>query len=168
MRQQSTIIYEAKAVINDITTTLSQINTIAKKTTSTIVLFNARKIAGYSHIYSAILHAKRSYTSKKPISRTLAMEILLYASGQRQCSLALQFGLHKGKNVLFVVIIDGKGTKAQELLNEIILPEKHGVHASQAVLMKDFGITKEELQVVGKNRIDELIIERIALVDVYK
>jgi len=168
MTDQSLTIYEAKAAISDTAAVLAQVNAIAKKTASTIVLLDAEKVAGPDHIRSAVLHAERSCACGKPVARTLAMEILLYTSGQRQCSLAPRFGLHAGKNVLFVVILGEDAAAARELLNEIVLPEEHGVRASQAVLMEEFGITGEELAVVGEDRISELVIERVALMDAYK
>lgn len=169
MMEQSLTIYEAKAAVSDTAAVLAQVNAIAKKTASTIVLFDAEKVAGPNHIRSAVLqHAKRSCACGKPVARTRAMEILLYASAQRQCALAPQFGLHAGENVLFVVILGGDAAAARELLNEIVLPEEHGVRASRTVLMEEFGITEEELAVVGEDRIGELVIERVALMDSYK
>ncbi|MDR0438843.1 MAG: KEOPS complex subunit Cgi121 [Methanocalculaceae archaeon] len=168
MTEQFLTIYEAKIAINDTMTTLARINDIAKETASTIVVFDAKKIAGPNHIRSAIRNASRSFACGKPIARTLAMEILLCASGQRQCSLAPRFGLHEGENVLFVVIIEGDAERAQELLNKIVIPKTHGMTASRATLMEEFGITEDELSVVGDERIEELVIERIALMNVYK
>lgn len=168
MTAQSLTIYEAKAVISDTAAVLARVDAIAKKNASTIVLFDAEKVAGPDHIRSAVLHAERSRACGKRVARTLAMEILLYTFGQRQCSLVSRFGLHVGENVLFVVILGGNAVAAREMLNEIVLPEEHGVRASQAVLMEEFGITADELAVVGEDRIGELVIERTALMDVYK
>jgi KEOPS complex subunit Cgi121 len=161
-------IHEARAIVNDTTAVIKQVNGIARETASTIVLFDAEKVAGSDHIRSAVWHANRSFTCGKSISRTLAMEILLYASGQRQCSLALRFGLHAGENVLFVMIFGGDAELAWKLLSQIVIPEMHGVTASREILMEEFGITMEELVVVGVERIGELVIERVALMNVYK
>lgn len=166
--EQSLTMYEAKASVSDTAAVLAQVNAIAKKTASTIVLFDAEKIAGPDHIRSAVRHAERSFASGKPVARTLAMEILLYASGQRQCSLAPRFGLHAGENVLFVVMFGGDAELARELLGGIVSLEEHGVRATRAVLMEEFGITAEEIEVVGEDRIGELVIERVALMDAYK
>ncbi|MDE2517871.1 MAG: KEOPS complex subunit Cgi121 [Methanocorpusculum sp.] len=168
MMEQSLTMYEAKASVSDTAAVLAQVNAIAKKTASTIVLFDAEKIAGPDHIRSAVRHAERSFASGKPVARTLAMEILLYASGQRQCSLAPRFGLHAGENVLFVVMFGGDAELARELLSGIVSFEEHGVRATRAVLMEEFGITAEEIEVVGEDRIGELVIERVALMDAYK
>ena len=156
MTEQLLTIHEAKATVENTAAVLAQINKIAEKTGSTIVLFDAGKVAGPDHIRSAVRHAERSFASGKPVARTLAMEILLYASGQRQCSLAPKFGLHTGENLLFVVI------------NGIVSFTMHGVTASRATLMEEFGITEDEIAVVGEDRMNELVIERVALMDAYK
>lgn len=168
MTEKSLEIYEAVAGIDDPARILAQINDIAEKTGSTIVLFDAEKVAGPNHIRSAVRHAERSFATGKPVARTLAMEILLYASGQRQCSLAPRFGLHAGENVLFVVILGGDAEYTRELLDGIVSFAAHGMTASRATLVKEFGITEAELEVAGVDRIGELVIERVALMDAYK
>ena len=164
----SLTIYEAIATVENTVAVLAEVNTITEKTGSTIVLFDAEKVAGEEHIRSAVRHACRSFASGKPVTRTLAMEILLYASGQRQCSLAPRFGLHAGENVLFVVILGGDPGQARNMLDAVVTREEHGVAASRAVLMEEFSITEEESGVVGEDRICELVIERVALMDAYK
>lgn len=168
MTEQLLTIHEAKATVENTAAVLAQINKIAEKTGSTIVLFDAGKVAGPDHIRSAVRHAERSFASGKPVARTLAMEILLYASGQRQCSLAPKFGLHTGENLLFTVILGGDAAQAQQLLNGIVSFTMHGVAASRATLMEEFGITEDEIAVVGEDRMNELVIERVALMDAYK
>lgn len=168
MTEKSLEIYQATASVSDTAEVLAQVNAVAEKTGSTIVLFDAEKIAGVEHIRSAIRHAKRSVASGKPIARTLAMEILLYVSGQRQCSLTPRFGLHPGRNFLFVAVLGGDAVQARELLDRIIIGEEHKVTAAVPVLMKEFGITEEEVAVVGVDRIGELVIERVVLMDAYK
>ncbi|MDR3102268.1 MAG: KEOPS complex subunit Cgi121 [Methanocalculaceae archaeon] len=165
--EKSLKIYEAIADISDTATTIREVNAIAERTNSTIVLFNAEKIAGLDHVLSAVRHAERSFASGKPIARTLAMGILLYASGQRQCSLAPRFGLHAERNYLLTAVIGGDTAAAKELLAAIIVPKEHGVTAPIPVLMEEFGITEAELEITGTDRMEELVIERVAMVDVY-
>ena len=168
MTEQLLTIHEAKATVENTAAVLAQINKIAEKTGSTIVLFDAEMVAGPDHIRSAVRHAERSFASGKPVARTLSMEILLYASGQRQCSLAPKFGLHTGENLLFVAILGGDAGQAQQLLQGVVSFAVHGVTASRPTLMEEFGITEEEIAVIGEDRINELVIERVALMDAYK
>ncbi len=160
-------IFSGKLDVEDVTGTLKTINGIGKDTGSTIVLFDAAKIAGKPHIESAVMHAERSFAEGKNIARTLAMEILLYASGQRQCSLAPQFGLQAGQNQVYVLILDGDADIAEEKIRELI-EESNEVTADTKTLMREFCITKEEIGVVGEDQIGELVIERVSMLDAWR
>ncbi|HJJ43328.1 MAG TPA: KEOPS complex subunit Cgi121 [Methanocorpusculum sp.] len=161
------IVFSGKLCVENVARTLEKVNRIGKETGSTIVLFDATKIAGRPHIESAVMHAKRSFFNGKNIARSLSMEILLYASGQRQCSLAPRFGLQIGNNQVFVLILDGETEKAHDNLR-VIVEETDDITADRETLKKEFDITDEELGVVGESRIGELVLERVALVDVWK
>lgn len=52
-------------------------------------LFDNRYIWGYRHLCSAIWHAFNAKKRERMISRTLSIEILLYAAGQRQIKKAI-------------------------------------------------------------------------------
>ena len=160
-------IYSGKIDVSGIPLTLKGINAIGKETGSTIVLLDAAKIAGKAHIESAVMHAKRSFSEGKNIARTLSMEILLYTSGQRQCALAPRFGLHEGKNQVYVLILDGDVEAAKDKLGKII-EESAEISADTRTLMEEFSISKEELSVVGKDRIGELVLERVAMLDAWR
>jgi len=160
-------IFSGKLDVEDVSGTLKTINRIGKDTGSTIVLFDAAKIAGKPHIESAVMHAERSFAEGKNIARTLSMEILVYASGQRQCSLAPRFGLQKGQNQVYVLILDGETQRAKDEIRKLVC-ETEEVSAANETLKKEFDITDEEVEVVGPDRIDELVLERIAMIDAWR
>ncbi len=160
-------IFSGKLDVENVADTLKTINGIGKDTGSTIVLFDAAKIAGKPHIESAVMHAKRSFSEGKNIARTLSMEILVYASGQRQCSLAPRFGLQEGQNQVYVLILDGNVEKAEEEIRHIV-EESDEVTATRETLKKEFDISEEEIGVVGEDRIGELVIERVAMLDAWR
>ncbi|MBR5007606.1 MAG: hypothetical protein IKY09_01360, partial [Methanocorpusculum sp.] len=114
------IIFCGTVEVDDVKKTIGLVNAAADKTGSTVVLFDAEKIAGFSHIESAVMHAKRSFEEGKAIARSLSMEILVYVSGQRQCSLASKFGLHEGENSVYVLVLDGDEEKSADLVKEIV------------------------------------------------
>ena len=161
------IIFCGTVTVSAVKETIAQINDAADKADSTVVLFDADKIAGFAHIESAVAHAKRSFTEGKQIARSLSMEILIYASGQRQCSLASKFGLHDGENKVYVLILDGDEEKASALVREIV-SECEPFAPNKEKLKAEFGITDAEMEAAGENRIEELVIERVALVDAWK
>jgi KEOPS complex subunit Cgi121 len=53
-------------------------------------LFDSRFIWGKRHLYSAIWHACQAAIHEQMISKTLSMEMLLYAAGQRQIQKAIE------------------------------------------------------------------------------
>lgn len=161
------IIFCGMVTVSAVKETIAQINDAADKADSTVVLFDAEKIAGFAHIESAVAHAKRSFAEGKQIARSLSMEILVYASGQRQCSLASKFGLHDGENKVYVLILDGDEEKAAALVREIV-SECEPFAPNKEKLKAEFGITDAEMEAAGENRIEELVIERVALVDAWK
>lgn len=161
------IIFCGTVTVSVVKETIAQINDAADKADSTVVLFDADKIAGFAHIESAVAHAKRSFAEGKQIARSLSMEILVYASGQRQCSLASKFGLHDGENKVYVLILDGDEEKAAALVREIVT-ECEPFAPNEEKLKAEFGITDAEMEAAGENRIEELVIERVALVDAWK
>ena len=161
------IIFCGTVTVSAVKETIAQINDAADKADSTVVLFDAEKIAGFAHIESAVAHAKRSFAEGKQIARSLSMEILVYASGQRQCSLASKFGLHDGENKVYVLILDGDEEKAAALVREIV-SECEPFAPNEERLKAEFGITDAEMEAAGENRIEELVIERVALVDAWK
>lgn len=161
------IIFCGTVEVDDVKKTIGLVNDAADKTGSTVVLFDAEKIAGFSHIESAVMHAKRSFAEGKAIARSLSMEILVYVSGQRQCSLASKFGLHEGENSVYVLVLDGDEEKAADLVKEIV-KECKPFSPNEEMLKAEFGITDAEMEAAGENRIEELVIERVALVDAWK
>ncbi|WP_319378066.1 KEOPS complex subunit Cgi121 [uncultured Methanocorpusculum sp.] len=160
-------IFSGKLDVESVAGTLKTINGIGKDTGSTIVLFDAAKIAGKPHIESAVMHAERSFAEGKNIARTLSMEILVYASGQRQCSLAPRFGLQQGQNQVYVLILDGNVERAEQDIRGLV-EESNEVTATRETLKREFGITEEEIGVVGEDRIGELVIERVAMLDAWR
>ena len=160
-------IFSGKVEVKNVSDTLSKINDAADACGSVIVVIDAEKTAGVSHIESAVLHAQRSFAAGENIARTLAMEVLVYVSGQRQCSLAAKFGLHEGKNAVYAVILEGDEARAEAMLKEIIsvcdVPP-----ADTRCLMREFDISEEELSVTGEERIGELVAERTTMVDAWK
>ncbi|HJJ30840.1 MAG TPA: KEOPS complex subunit Cgi121 [Methanocorpusculum sp.] len=161
------IIVSGKIDVKNVSETLAQINDIADSCGSSVVIFDAEKTAGIRHIESAVSHAERSFETKTNIARTFAMEVLVYASGQRQCSLASKFGLHPGENAVYAAVVDGKEEEAGKLLKAVVL-EGDVPKADVRRLMREFDITEEELEIVGIDRIEELVIERCAMVDAWK
>lgn len=161
----------ATCIIENRITFLQNIRAIGESFNTHIICFNAEMLAGQRHAQAALNHAVRSFHNGSMVSNTLEMEALLFAAGSRQCSIASLFGVHEGNNSMFVCcypIRDGVWDALLSLMNitnqdwENIDCQKH------AYLMDLFGITNEEIAVCSKDCITELVLERIALLEVYR
>jgi len=152
---------------------------IKKKTSPdvTVQFFDAEHVAGWQHLYYAMFNALLSMKQKRAISKSLGMEILLYASAQHQIKRATEImGVKMKSSEIGVVIVSDKASLARQALSAIseqvkarpdesvleLQPNKIGI------IRKTFGITDEEFNATETGRsphqvITDLIIERMAL-----
>ena len=128
-------------------------------------------MAGRAHAEAATMRALRAVRARTAISASLEMEALLYASGSRQCSIAERFGIHEGENRAYVCLCPPADGAFQDLSPfmefvdedwEILSKEK------RERLSEAFGITPAELMASGTDRFRELVLERVALLEVYR
>jgi KEOPS complex subunit Cgi121 len=153
---------------------LGELRAIGAARGTRITCFNADLLVGRAHAEAAVLRALRAVESGTAISASLEMEALLYASGNRQCSVAERFGVHEGENRAYVCLCPpveaafGDLTRIMEFVEddgdrEILTREKQGR------LMEAFGITAGELAAAGgAARLRDLVLERVALLEVYR
>lgn len=151
---------------------LRSLRTIMQARSVTIVCFNADNMAGLRHAESALGHAIRSFRDGNPIAKTLEMEALLYASGTRQCTGASAFGIHAGKNRAYIcccpddpAVFGALGPLVQFVDNSF-----DELGRERILRLKDlFAITDEEIAAAGGvGRLQDLVIERVALLDAYR
>jgi len=156
----------ARMTIDDRDAFLRMIQGIARLYSIHIVCFDADKMAGLDHAKAAIQHAQRSFFSGKPISNSFEMETLLFAAGSRQCQVAALFGIQEGENTMFVCSYPVNENVWKDLSHHMHFVEEKCNDMTpdkEARLVSLFSITQEELEVVGRYRIKDLILERIAL-----
>ena len=149
----------------------------AKLPHSEIQFFDASLVATWEHLYFAALNALTAFKTKANISKSLAMETMLYASAQHQISRATQIiGIKPSVKTMAVLII-GESAEAVKSVLETVL-EHAGAQADDDVLRlsedkmeiirKAFGITELELATIRRGRclekaLTDLVIERTAL-----
>src|SRR5213592_5015350 len=78
-------------------------------------LLDARSVFGRDHLESAARHAIRARDSNTMSSRSLAMETLLYASGQRQVQDAIRVAGLRRETTMVGIVLFGDA-KINELL----------------------------------------------------
>jgi tRNA threonylcarbamoyladenosine modification (KEOPS) complex Cgi121 subunit len=147
------------------------------KQTVDMQFFDAELIASQEHLYFAALNALQAFQNKTNISKSPAMETMLYASAQRQIQRAiLRCGIKPETKNMAVLIIGEKQAPIQfvlEAINDFVGAEPDEkvlemTKAKEKKILKTFQITDKELNTIIKNDDDEaavvnLVIERVAL-----
>lgn len=161
----------AKANISNIDEFLEEINSFCKEKSLVIQAFNSEIIFGEKHLISAFEHAKRAFEHKTNTTNSLAMEILLYASGERQLKLAIpKMGVKKGQLGVVFILVGDKITDRiiDELFEKLSLKRDDKVLQGDINTLKKFGLKESQIKTVSKDKYGDLILEKIALVDIIK
>ncbi len=161
----------AKGYISNIDEFIKIINSFCDKNSIIIQVFNAKSIFDNKHIISAYKHAKRAFEQKTNTTNSLAMEILLYASGERQLKLAIpKIGIKKGQVDIAIIFIGIKikNKTVNDLLKKLSLKRDDKVLEGNINTLKKFGLKQSEIKTVSKNKYGSLILEKVALVDIIK
>jgi len=155
------------------------LRTNRKETNQTVDMqfFDAELIASQQHLYFAALNTLQAFQNKTNISKSPAMETMLYASTLRQIQKAIQrCGIKPETKKMAILIICEKQAPIQLVIKAISeyfseKPDEKVLEMSRAKIkkiIKTFQITEEELKSIMKNNNEELavvnlIIERVAL-----
>ena len=160
-------ILEGTIFIKDIEIFLVKIKEIKKGKDTIILALDADKLAGKVHLLFAIEKAMKSFKTGRNIANDPGKEIMLYAAGTRQINRAMNIGVHNGNNNIALVAIgdDVDLSLFEEITRKHVLQYEG---SKNRVLMEIFNITEEEIKAVGVEKIPELVLERVALVDVLK
>lgn len=129
--------------------------------------FDADMVFGKDHILSAVHHAERAIEEGTNVASSRMLEILVYASGERQISTALEkVGLKEGKGRMVILAL-GEGD-VNQLLERLGLERDDSLIEGQREMLPTFGITEEEVETVLPDRVFDLVLERVALVDIVR
>ncbi len=163
----------ATGLIKDIDRFLENIKELEDKNGVIIQVFDAELVYGRDHILSAVLHAIRAMEENRNTANSLNMEILLYASGERQLKYAIpKIGVKERSRGVVLVIISMKRKILRDEVETVI--SNLGLHLDNSILSGDvetlyrFGLKEEEIKTVPKHKYKDLILERVAMVDVIK
>ena len=99
------------------------------------------------------------------------MEILRYASGERQIERALTIGLSDStERIAHPYHTEARAGLCLKILNyrASLRSIDKGCSFKAEAVKKTFNISEEELWAAGEERISDLVMERVALVDTYR
>lgn len=164
-----------KGKISSVNDFIDQVNDFAIKHKICIQLLDANLVFGKNHIISAFEHAKRAMNQGSASTHSLEMELLLYAAGERQIKHAIsKMGLKKN-NTSFVIIFlyDSQIKKEINIIIDMFLRTFHlteddSVLEADESILTEFGITKQAIASVRKDQLVQLVLEKVALLDIIK
>ncbi len=167
-------IFGAEGKIDDIDKFLNKINEISEQNNIIIQVFNADLIYGKKHLISAVNHAKRAFKNKTNTTNSLEMEIMIYAAGERQLKNAIpKIGIKKGKSKIAILFLNHSVQEIEYdkiiyLINELNLDINDKVLEGNINTLEKFGINRIELETVNEDKYQDLILEKVAIVDILK
>jgi len=148
-----------------------------------VQFFDAELIASWEHLYFAILNALKAFENRLNISNSLAVEILLYASAQRQIKKAVELvGIKPSSSKVAVIVLAETELRANEIL-EIVLHLMPGKLDDSVLELTDekfdgikklFGISESELNAklerkgMENKALTDLVIEHVALLAIQR
>jgi KEOPS complex subunit Cgi121 len=149
-----------------------------KPTNVEVQFFNARNVASWQHLYFAALNALTAFNNKTNVSRTLGMETLLYAAGERQITKATDKMGIKSATKEAAVLVFGKDREAVGLAILKILRNIGGDQDDMVLelsgpknelIRRIFDVDEIELKAVMRKgdlekALVDVVVERMALV----
>jgi KEOPS complex subunit Cgi121 len=160
-----------KAVMRDRQAFLSALRALQAKHGCVIQALDADKVVSEKHLLFATGKALSAIASGKNIAKDPGVEILRYASGERQIERALAMGVPDSTERIALVMASlGDGCSWPDASELSALVESDGVGCSfkSTAVTEIFNISPEEIEAVGEARIPDLVLERVALVETYR
>jgi KEOPS complex subunit Cgi121 len=147
-----------------------------------IQFFDAELVATWQHLYFAVLNALTAFKNKRNISKSLTMEIMIYASAQHQIRKATELlGIKPATSNIAVLMIAGKAEDMKLALSTVLKHVKAQKDDTvlemsvekEKIIQNTFGISDLELETVMKgNNLEktlvDLVIERMALLAIQR
>jgi KEOPS complex subunit Cgi121 len=159
-----------RAVIRDRQEFLSALRALQARHGCAIQALDADKVVSEKHIIFAARKALMAFASGRNIAKDPGVEILRYASGERQIERALAIGVSDSTERIALVMAslgESRWPQASEL-SALVESDGLGCSFKSAAVRETFKISPEEIEAVGESRIPDLVLERVALVETYR
>ncbi|MGB9622526.1 MAG: KEOPS complex subunit Cgi121 [Candidatus Bathyarchaeia archaeon] len=163
--------------IRDVDAFLERLKTVASS--SIIQVLNARRVAGWGHLFFAAVNAVKALESKRGLAKNLGIETLLYASCQDQISAAFQLlGVSPDTEELALIVFSQDKRDAESSFKKaagiIGFEDDRVLEVTEdkiLTLKRIFDISDTELETMGgesPEALASLIIERGALLAAHR
>lgn len=170
-RTLSVVVFGARGAIRDVKDVLTRSERVSKGLGVEVQLLDATKVCGKEHLEVAAMRAVRAFDEGRNTANSLPVEVLLYASGKRQITEALDLmGIHEGEMEVAIVVLGPAGSSVPD-----DMAARLGFDADDDVLrcsdrvLSAFGIDHERLRdKVPPEKMRDLVLEKVAMLDVEK
>lgn len=144
---------------------MDAVTAAAAKTGVEVLVLDGAMVFGKDHLRSALYHATRAIEDGSNSSESVLMETLLYASGERQLSAAIKkMSVSEGTSELVVARLTAgdfePGPGWSPIPDRPPMPDRER--------LRRFGIGAGELRTIHPEKVSELVLEKIAAVDIMK
>jgi len=162
--------------IRDVNSLFSMVR--SKVGDANVQFFDAELIASWEHLYFAALNALNAFKNRTNISKSVAIETLLYASAQRQIEKAVELVGIKPESpqvaVLIVAETEQRVASTLKVVSELVMGERDDsalelTNWKVESIERLFGISNLELEAkiekegFEKEALIDLVIEHMAL-----
>lgn len=142
---------------------------LSKQESLSIQLLNASRVFGLDHVESAFRKALRAFEEEENVSESLAFETMLYISGCRQLHEALErIGLKDETKAIVCIAIGGQELRDRLVAELSILEDESLISDNTEKNLADLGIAERDRGTVPKEKQIDLVLERVAAVDIIK
>lgn len=154
----------ARNAVHDVPAFVRRLQRAARDRHGEAQAFDADLVFGEDHLLSAWEKAERAYRRGRNVARDRMVEALLFASGERQITAALdKMGLKPGSDTM--VLLTAMEGKAEDLLDALDLERDDALVAGRLERLAAFGIGRAEIETVPEGDVFDLVLERVALVE---
>jgi KEOPS complex subunit Cgi121 len=161
-----------KPTIKDKKHFLLALKNLQAKTGCLAQVLDADIVVSERHLYFAVEKALLAFSEGKNIAKDVGMEILRYASGERQIERALSKGFTDSTERIALILIanpkaDWHWPEPSEL-SEVVIIDGYGCSFKPEEVRVAFNITTEELEAANEAKLPDLVIERVALAETFR
>jgi KEOPS complex subunit Cgi121 len=165
-------VVEGVAAIESVEAFVAALDEIGAEHGVTVQAFDARYVVSRAHLERAVALADRAFERGENVARDRGVEILLYAAGRRQIDRALTIGVSPGRQPVVVLVDSESGDEESErdAASAVAarLKREPTLGAYDADRVREyFDVGSDEIAAVDGD-LDDLVLERVALLDVEK
>ncbi len=132
-----------------------------------VLPMDADMVCGRTHLEAAAAHAERAMEQGSNSSSTMSMETMLFSSGERQISRAKEkMGVKDGVRRFALVLFDCDDPA--EVLSRLGLTRDDLVLLPSREKAVAFGIDDCDLSAVPEERFADIVLEKVAFVEILK